>query len=423
MNPDTLQTLVRETGVLAQARDFPIFVGVFFFFLGFIWFATARTRARRHLDYLLRTFNTVTEKLNEAEKIGHFGSFNWDFEKNFKYWSQEVYNLFGIYGGQKVPEIGWITSTVPEKERSLAEEKWNYIQKTVGPFDITMHIIRPSGEEAYLQFIGKTKMTTAHMLGTVEGIVHDVTHEVSVDRAKTEFVSLASHQLKAPLTSIAWLAEALLTKKQGALTPDQEKYIDTMRQTSHQMMEMVNDLLNVSRIELGVLAIRPEDIDISAMVLSVSAEQRKIVEDKHITLTIDCSPEIPHMVADKSFLRMIFQNLLSNAVKYTPPNGIVRFEVSLAPTQKQTIMLHVSDTGIGIPHKEQINVFKKLYRATNAQNTVADGTGLGLYVIKSILERVGGKITFESIEGKGTTFNVTMPVVWQSTIPTSLAEK
>jgi signal transduction histidine kinase len=287
VNSDAVQTLLQQAKDLAQVRDFPILIGFFFFCIGIFLFLTARTRARRHMEYLLRTFNTVTEKLNEAEKIGHFGSFNWDFEKNFKYWSQEVFNLFGIYAGQKVPNIDWIISAVSEKERPQAEAKWNHIQKTPGPFDITLHIIRPSGEEAYLQCIGKTKMTIDHKLGIVEGIIHDVTHEVSVDRAKTEFVSLASHQLKAPLTSISWLAEALLTKKQGALTPDQEKYIDTMKQTSHQMMDMVNDLLNVSRIELGVLAIRPEDIDINALVLSVSAEQRKMVEEKHITLSID----------------------------------------------------------------------------------------------------------------------------------------
>lgn len=248
----------------------------------------------------------------------------------------------------------------------------------------------------------------------IAGVAHDITKEMEVDRAKSEFVSLASHQLKTPLTSLRWLAEALLRGSAGELGSEQKKYVTNMYDASQRMVAMVNELLNVSRIETDTLSIRPEEVDVCVLAQSVIDEQRHAADARHLTLDLVCAEGLPVMHADKNLVRMVFQNLLSNAIKYTPDNGAVKCEISLAALVREMIFVAVKDSGIGIPKAEQSRVFEKLHRASNAEALVPDGTGLGLYLVKTILDRVGGGVTFESVEGKGTTFFVSIPVVWKA---------
>jgi signal transduction histidine kinase len=269
-----------------------------------------------------------------------------------------------------------------------------------------------AGVMRYMRFEGKSTIDV-HKAISIQGVAHDITREVEVDRAKSEFVSLASHQLKTPLTAIGWLAEGLLSGDKGSLNAEQKKYVENIHTTDRQMMAMVNDLLNVSRIELGTLQLRPEDIAVHAFAQSVVDEQKVVAEEKHVQLTLNFEDNLPTMHADKNLLRMIFQNLLSNAIKYTPEGGLVTFAIARGGGTRDAIFLTVTDTGIGIPKDEQDKVFSKLHRAKNAQAKVPDGTGLGLYVIKTIIERIRGAITFESVENKGTTFFVTLPLIWE----------
>lgn len=248
----------------------------------------------------------------------------------------------------------------------------------------------------------------------IQGVAHDITKEMEVDRAKSEFVSLASHQLKTPITSIRWLSEALQRGSLGKLLPEQEKYVAGMHEASERMVALINDILNVSRIETDTLAIRPEPFDVCELAKSVLDEQRHTAEEKKLSLTLIAAPEMPIVHMDKQLVRMLFQNLFSNAIKYTPEHGTVSCEISLAKAVRETIFVKIQDTGIGIPKAEQSRVFEKLHRASNALASVPDGTGLGLYLVKTIIDKVGGGITFESIEGKGTTFFVSIPVVWKA---------
>ena len=163
---------------------------------------------------------------------------------------------------------------------------------------------------------------------------------------------------------------------------------------------------------MDVLAVQIEDVDICATARDLVEELRHIVDEKNITLTLTTRGDIPHLNADKTLSRIILQNLLSNAIKYTPSHGKVEVELSTVSAKRETLFIRVSDSGIGIPKTEQSRVFEKLQRASNAQALVPDGTGLGLYVVKAVVEKVGGGITFESAEGKGSTFYVSLPFSW-----------
>ena len=170
------------------------------------------------------------------------------------------------------------------------------------------------------------------------------------------------------------------------------------------MIELVNDLLNVSRLELGTFAVNPVDISIVKIAEDICRELSPQIETKHLDFEKSFDEKLPEKYsADPKLLTMIFQNLLSNAVKYTPEKGKVSLVVK---KEKSTILIKISDTGYGIPKDQQGNIFKKLFRADNVREKDTEGTGLGLYIIKTIVETVKGSIWFESEKNKGTTFFV-----------------
>ncbi|KKQ40909.1 MAG: PAS/PAC sensor signal transduction histidine kinase [Candidatus Magasanikbacteria bacterium GW2011_GWA2_37_8] len=239
------------------------------------------------------------------------------------------------------------------------------------------------------------------------GIERDVTKEKNIDRAKTEFVSLASHQLRTPLTAVNWYSEMLLNRRSGKLNPVQEKYIETIYDSNLRMINLVNSLLNVSRIEMGTLIIEPERTDIRQIVNSIIVDLGYKIKLKQINLLKRYDKSLPRAVmVDQQIVRIIIQNLLSNAVKYSHDKGNVELYVGV---KKNNILIKVVDNGYGITKNQQNQIFTKLFRADNVKQKDTDGTGLGLYIVKSILDEVGGRVWFESIENKGSTFYVTFP--------------
>ncbi len=248
------------------------------------------------------------------------------------------------------------------------------------------------------------------VIGTIK-VFRDITYERDIDKAKTEFVSLASHQLRTPLSSVNWYAEMLLAGDVGELNAKQKKYLAEVYRSSQRMVELVNALLDVASLELGTLAVEPETTNICALAESVISEQRPQIDARNIRFTSNFGKDIPLMQTDPKLLRMIIQNILSNAVKYSPEEGKVHFSISLHNQKK--ILLKIADTGYGIPKNQQHKIFTKLFRADNVRDKDTDGTGLGLYIVKSIVENSGGKVWFRSTtsgEHQGTTFYVALPI-------------
>ncbi len=245
------------------------------------------------------------------------------------------------------------------------------------------------------------------IIGAVE-VFRDITKEKQIDTAKTEFVSLASHQLRTPLTAISWYSEMILHGDVGKVTPSQKKYLEEIYKGNQRMIGLVNTLLDVSRIEVGTFKIEPEPTNILALAQNVIDEQKPDIIKKRLTIIKKFSKDVPTLSTDPKLLRIVFQNLLSNSVDYTPEKGRIEFSISL--DNKKNILIKVSDTGYGIPKDQQAQIFTKLFRADNVRDKDTTGTGLGLYIVKSIIENAGGKIWFESVENKGTQFFVTMPL-------------
>ena len=237
-------------------------------------------------------------------------------------------------------------------------------------------------------------------------VERDITKEKEVDRAKTEFVSLASHQLRTPLSTINWYSEMLIEGDAGELNEDQKMYIDEIYQGNQRMVDLVNSLLDVSRLELGTFTLDPEPVNIVATAELAIKELEHKIKDKEQTFTQEFD-DIPEIVLDAKLIKMVLQNLLSNAVKYTPEKGSVGITMLI---EGEEVVITVKDTGLGIPKDQHDSLFKKLFRADNVRKSDTEGTGLGLYLVKGIVEIFGGNIRFDSDEGKGTTFFVTVPL-------------
>lgn len=238
-------------------------------------------------------------------------------------------------------------------------------------------------------------------------LCQDVTLRKEIDRAKTEFVSLASHQLRTPLSAIRWYSEMLLSKYVGELNEKQRQYVQEIYEGNLRMVELVNALLNVSRIDLGTFAIEPEPVSLVEICESVLKELApQIAERKQeVERLFAAAPKTYN--ADPKLIRMVFQNFLSNSVKYTQPGGHITVEVA---TRENNLYIRVSDNGYGIPKSQHAKMFEKLFRADNVRQKDTEGTGLGMYIVKAIIESSGGRIWFESEENQGTTFHVLLPL-------------
>lgn len=233
----------------------------------------------------------------------------------------------------------------------------------------------------------------------------DITEREEVERAKTEFVSLASHQLRTPLSAIKWYTELLISGDFGELQPRQVKYVEKVHESNERMIELVNTLLNVSRLELGTFMVDRKPVVIIDVAENILEELKGKINAKKIIIGRQYS-QLPTMNTDPKLLRMILQNLLSNAVKYTPEGGRVNLALQLQGSKLEIV---VTDTGMGIPKKEHDLIFTKLYRAENARELISDGNGLGLYIVKAVMEVLEGSVSFVSEEGRGTTFTATLP--------------
>lgn len=239
-------------------------------------------------------------------------------------------------------------------------------------------------------------------------ILHDITREKLIERMKTEFVSLAAHQLRTPLSAIKWTLRMLLDGDLGEITGEQKDFIKKTYKSNERMITLINSLLDVARIEEGRYIYRPILTEFEPVVQFIVDSCREEAGKKKLKIEFR-KPEkqSPRVMLDVEKIRLAIQNLLDNAIKYTPEGGKVM--ISLKHSRKE-IELSVKDSGVGIPKDQQERVFAKFFRGANVLRMETEGTGLGLFIARNIIEAHGGRIWFESEEGKGTTFHFILPV-------------
>lgn len=242
------------------------------------------------------------------------------------------------------------------------------------------------------------------------GIVafRDVTLEKEIDAMKSEFVSVASHQLRTPLSAIKWFLEMLIAGDAGTINETQKEFLDRAYESNERMIKLVNDLLNVSRMESGKIKFEPKPTQIGEIFQSVVTELTPLTRARNITIqSAFADAKLPEVFVDPDKMRQVIMNLVSNAIKYTSGRGKIELFYERHPSE---LIFHIKDNGIGIPFDQQHKVFNKFFRADNVLKVQTEGSGLGLYIARVIIETSGGRMWFVSQENKGTTFSFSLPI-------------
>jgi signal transduction histidine kinase len=245
-------------------------------------------------------------------------------------------------------------------------------------------------------------------------VFRDVTREREVDRMKTEFVSLVSHELRTPLTSIKGYVDLLVEGEAGAITPEQSDFLQVVRTNADRLVGLINDLLDISRIEAGKIELQRAPVDLVALLQSVALAFRPQVEARRQELTLDLPPDLPRVWGDVGRITQIANNLVSNAHKYTLENGRITVSAAVAG---DTVRVSISDTGVGLTPEQQARLFERFFRADNRVTRSVAGTGLGLSITRALVQMHGGDISVASEAGRGSTFAFTLPLMGSASAP------
>jgi signal transduction histidine kinase len=244
-------------------------------------------------------------------------------------------------------------------------------------------------------------------LGTVS-IFRDITHQVEVDRLKSDFVATVSHELRTPMTPIKGYVEFLLMGGAGELNEQQRNFLEVVRNNVDRLSVLVNDLLDISRIEAGKAGLSWQAVDLKEVAEEMAEDLRRRVkeEGKAMTVELKMPAHLPRVHGDLERVRQIITNLVDNAYTYTEANGTITLRAQALDGEVQ---LDVSDTGIGIRPADQERIFERFYRGEHPLVLASAGTGLGLPIVKQLIEMHNGRIWIDSTPGRGSTFSIALP--------------
>ena len=290
-------------------------------------------------------------------------------------------------------------------EQSFYENFWQTIKKERKPISVNVHNRKKNGLSYTVILKASPIISYKNKLVGFVGIEEDITELERIYQVKKEFIDLASHQLRTPLTSMQWTAE--LFAKNEKLTDKGKEYLKDIESSMQRLNALIKLLLNVSRIEGGKVEVKPKSVEVVSVINEFLKKYAAICEKKQLIISFSERPVKLEAVTDQNLLEQIIQNIFGNSIDYTTNGGEIKL---LLKKKKDTFLLAIHNTGQMIPKKDQEHIFQKFFRASNAVAINPDGTGLGLYIVSEAVKLLGGKIWFESEEGKGTIFYTELPM-------------
>ncbi|MBU4216725.1 ATP-binding protein [Candidatus Parcubacteria bacterium] len=274
----------------------------------------------------------------------------------------------------------------------------------------------PTEEEVVVKHVGNEltyKIITVDVvdkngnnLGVMK-IFNNLTREKILDKLKSDFISIAAHQLRTPLSAIKWAIKMVLDGDTGKLNEEQSEMLFKGYRSNERIIELVNDMLNVSRIEEGRFGYSFDEGDLLKELDLVLDSLQPQIKDKWINLVVNKPKKLPLLFMDSQKMTLVLQNVIENAVKYAPDRGKIEITLEI---QGSFLKIKIKDNGVGIPEEDKKKMFSKFFRASNVTRMQTEGSGLGLFMVKNIINKHGGEITFSSEEGVGTEFVLTLPL-------------
>lgn len=348
-------------------------------------------------------FIDLTRRYEFATESAGIGVWYWDFGSDSIVWNDQMYALYNLGKEEFDCTSDTWRNLALEEDRKMVGKAIQEAIDTAGQFDTTFRIQWKDGSVHYINAIGTAEKNHVGKVVQMIGINVDVTKDRDLNLARSNFISFASHQFRAPLVAIRWIVNELSREH---LSETGQKYLTDVEESAMRLARLVDEILNLSRIEGGHLAVKSEYFDFILFLDEFLSESKLLMDRRNID--IDKHPYVSQLdiESDKYLMRNIIQSIISNAIEYTPDCGKVTIGVEDCG---DTFQLTVSDTGVGIPKEDHGHLFTQFARGSNASNIKAEGTGLGLFIAKQSVDLLRGKIWYESEEGKGTIFYVTLP--------------
>lgn len=366
--------------------------------------ALDNARLYKQVQDELKERKTAEHRLEISQSAGHVGTYEIDLLHKKVYWSPELERLFGLepgsFGGT---HNAWLEFVHPEDKPHLLAERDR--QLAMGDeVEFEFRIVRPDKEVRWIYSKGRYFRDRKGNLAKTVGINMDITERKRLERQKDEFLTIASHELKTPLTSIKAFVQIL---QRYFAKPEFAGSVDYLLKMDHQvdkLTKLVQDLLDVSKLQTGKLDYNEDVFVFDEFVQEIVEEMQPLTNNHQIIHKGDADLQV---LADKYRIGQVLTNLISNAIKYSPDGGPILVTTT---HENNTVTVSVQDSGIGIPHDKSELLFQRFSRVVDKKRESFPGLGLGLFISSEIIKRQNGKIWFESTEGQGSTFSFSLPV-------------
>lgn len=355
--------------------------------------------------------------LREAQQIGHLGHWDWNIMTNDLYWSDEIYRIFGLVPQQFTPSYPAFLETIHPADRDMVVNAVNDAIEGKSEYSIEHRIVLPDGQVRIVHEQGNVSRDSDGKPLRMIGIVHDITERkeyedalekikdaaLDASKAKSDFLANMSHEIRTPMNTTLGVGELL---KETDLTPEQRKYVDMFQKSGEHLLTLINDILDLSKIEAGHMELENTDFSLLAVIEEVRSILAPKATEKGIRIITKLDGSIPpYLVGDPHRLRQVLINLTGNSLKFTSKGSItIKVKVDKAINSLIRLVFEVKDTGIGIPADKLDKLFKNFTQVDSSTTRQYGGTGLGLVISKKIIEMMNGHIWVESESGKGSSF-------------------
>jgi PAS domain S-box-containing protein len=372
-------------------------------------------RKQTEADLLL-----LTERLSLATAVARLGVWDWDLARNTLTWDATMFDIYGYAPAAQMPYDKWAAAVCPE-DLPAVEATLQKVVAEKGQGSAEYRITLADGSIRNIAAVERVVLDEHGNVTRLIGVDMDVTERKTAEAAleqnrtdqmqfKDDFLSHVSHELRSPLTAIKQFTSILLGGMAGELNAEQREFQQIVLKNIRQLQSMIDDLLEVTRLETGKLTVEPESMSVSNAVADTFDTLQVTARAKGVTLSVDLPSDLPSVYADQTRLRQILIILLDNAIKFTPSGGEVSVQARLLQQDPRLLLVEVSDTGCGISQEKTERIFERLYQVSERVQSSRKGLGLGLYICKELVTRQGGEIWVTRRPEKGTTFSFTLPV-------------
>lgn len=400
-----IQALSELTPQLSDSSDYvlnsSVFMSTLVFSVAFVADFISRLLAHEH-TLALRNL----ESLSRAQAIAHLGSWEYHIRSGKAVWSAEMYRMFGVRRSQEPlgPET-FIAAMHPDDQPRLRRALRRAMTRKVS-FGVNFRFVQGS----VTKYIHADVRSVTDARGTVTdifGMMRDVTETKALEASRSDFVSLASHQLRTPATVAKQYLALLLDGYAGSLTKSQLSFVKKAYEGNEHQIQLVNDLLGVLQLESGNLVLQRTRTDVVALVRAAAAVYAPRRKNAKHTLEVVCRRSSVHALIDGEQVRKAVQNVIDNAIRYSPAGTTVRVSVT---QNRGLVRIRVTDRGVGVAKKDIARMFEKFTRLDNRLSAKAGGSGLGLYHTAKVIDLHHGSIEVRSTVGKGTTITMCLPL-------------